>query len=61
METTKNLTLSKSTGMRKPYSKPNIEQVQLLPDENVLGGCNSISISNTANPIGCSAPTACIN
>ena len=43
---------------RKPYQKPQIERVKLVPDESVLGICKAggaasgPSTTNCINPIG---------
>jgi len=33
---------------KKPYLKPEIKQVQLKPDEAVLGGCKTATIAGPA-------------
>jgi hypothetical protein len=48
---------------RKPYVKPQIQEVPLRPDEAVLGGCKTSSVSGPAQakctfPFTCSAPTS---
>jgi len=48
---------------RKPYAKPQIQEVPLRPDEAVLGGCKTASTSGSAqhrctNPSSCSATTS---
>jgi len=48
-------------GSRKPYAKPQIQEVPLRPDEAVLGNCKTSSSSGPAqhrctNPSACSAP-----
>jgi len=48
---------------RKPYTKPQIQEVPLRPDEAVLGGCKTSSISGAGqhrctSPSNCSAPTS---
>ena len=35
---------------RKPYSKPELRQVALRPEEAVLGACKSNKISGPGNP-----------
>jgi hypothetical protein len=45
---------------KKPYAKPEIKQVQLKPDEAVLGGCKVTgqfgpAVSNCRIPPRCSA------
>ncbi len=46
---------------RKPYKKPVVEQVMLIPEENILGSCRSASVAGFGNFSGCTAPQACIN
>ena len=46
---------------KKPYNKPQIQEVPLRPDEAVLGNCKTASTSGAAqhrctNPSACSAP-----
>jgi len=48
---------------RKPYVKPEIQEVPLRPDEAVLGGCKTASTSGPAQarctmPSNCSAATS---
>jgi hypothetical protein len=48
---------------RKPYTKPQIQEVPLRPDEAVLAGCKTSSISGAGQhrcttPSNCSAPTS---
>jgi len=48
---------------KKPYAKPQIQEVPLRPDEAVLGGCKTASLSGPAqhrctNPSDCSAATS---
>ena len=48
---------------RKPYAKPQIQEVPLRPEEAVLGACKTGSISGPAQgictfPSTCSAPTS---
>jgi hypothetical protein len=50
-------------GEKRPYSKPQIQEVPLRPDEAVLGGCKTASTSGAMqhrcnNPSNCSAPTS---
>jgi hypothetical protein len=47
---------------KKPYTKPEVKQVSLKPEEAVLGGCKTASTQNSANhpaPNTCSFPTPC--
>jgi hypothetical protein len=46
---------------KKPYAKPQIQEVPLRPDEAVLGGCKTSSTSGPAQsrctmPSNCSSP-----
>ena len=46
---------------KKPYTKPQIHEVPLRPDEAVLGNCKTASVSGPAqhrctNPSNCSSP-----
>jgi len=48
---------------KKPYAKPQIQEVPLRPDEAVLGGCKTSGTSGAGqhrctNPSNCSAPTS---
>jgi hypothetical protein len=48
---------------KKPYAKPQIQEVPLRPDEAVLGGCKTASSSGPAQhrctmPSNCSAATS---
>jgi hypothetical protein len=43
---------------KKPYHKPEIQQVPLRPDEAVLGGCKTNSVSG-ATQVKCSVPHSC--
>jgi len=48
---------------KKPYAKPQIQEVPLRPDEAVLGGCKTSSVSGPAQhrcdmPSGCSSLTS---
>jgi hypothetical protein len=43
---------------RKPYAKPQIEEVALRPEEAVLGACKTPSVSGPAQA-KCSFPTGC--
>jgi hypothetical protein len=47
---------------KKTYTKPEMKQVSLKPEEAVLGGCKTDSTQNSANhpaPNTCSFPTPC--
>jgi len=43
---------------RKPYAKPEVQQVSLRPEEAVLGSCKTTKTSGPAQAI-CSAPSPC--
>ncbi|HEY7172606.1 MAG TPA: hypothetical protein VH417_17255 [Vicinamibacterales bacterium] len=43
---------------KKPYVKPDIQQVPLRPDEAVLGGCKTSSKSGSTQ-VKCSVPHTC--
>jgi hypothetical protein len=48
---------------KKPYTKPQIQEVPLRPDEAVLGNCKTASTSGPAQhrcttPGACSAPAS---
>jgi hypothetical protein len=48
---------------KRPYSKPQIQEVPLRPDEAVLGNCKTSSVSGPAqhrctSPSACSSPTS---
>jgi hypothetical protein len=50
-------------GPKRPYAKPQIQEVPLRPDEAVLGGCKTAAVSGPAqhrcnNPSACSALTS---
>lgn len=47
-----------SDGPRKPYSKPEIHEVPLRPEEAVLGGCKTASKSGSAQS-RCTFPKKC--
>jgi hypothetical protein len=52
--TSKNL----AEGEKRPYVKPQIQEVPLRPDEAVLGGCKTASVSgNTQHR--CDSPSPC--
>lgn len=46
------------TTNKKRYSKPDIDQVSLRPEEAVLGSCKTTKISGPGQP-KCSVPSAC--
>jgi hypothetical protein len=43
---------------RKPYEKPQVQEVPLRPDEAVLGNCKTSSTSGPAQH-RCTTPSAC--
>ena len=43
---------------KKPYTKPQIQEVPLRPDEAVLGNCKTSSTSGPAQH-KCTTPSAC--
>jgi len=44
---------------KKPYLKPEIKQVQLKPDEAVLGGCKTTAIAGPARVTCDAGPGNC--
>jgi hypothetical protein len=44
--------------LKKPYAKPQIQEVPLRPDEAVLGGCKTASVSGPAQ-FRCTSPSHC--
>jgi hypothetical protein len=45
-------------GGRKPYAKPQIQEVALRPEEAVLGACKTASVSGPAQA-KCATPAHC--
>jgi len=45
---------------RKLYAKPEVVQVQLRPEEAVLGFCKSTSRRGPVHPVKCSSPSNCL-
>lgn len=45
---------------RKPYVKPEMERIQLVPEEAVLGGCKSISGAEGIGQTGNCMTSSCI-
>ena len=45
-------------GDKKPYVKPDVQQVSLRPEEAVLGSCKTNKISGPGQG-KCSSPSAC--
>lgn len=49
-------------GPKKPYTKPEVKQVSLKPEEAVLGGCKVAGTTNSPNVgVGatCTLPAPC--
>jgi hypothetical protein len=48
---------------RKPYVKPQLGIVSLVPKQTVLGGCFSVSITVGSDPLlgTCAAAVECMN
>jgi hypothetical protein len=46
---------------KKPYTKPEVKQVSLKPEEAVLGGCKVTQVNspNTGMGYTCSTPIPC--
>lgn len=44
--------------LKEPYTKPELRQVSLRPDEAVLGNCKTASTSGPIQAL-CTSPTAC--
>jgi len=44
--------------VRKPYAKPEVQQVSLRPEEAVLGSCKTAAVSGPGQ-FRCSSPSAC--
>ena len=54
---------NRAEDLKKPYAKPQIQEVPLRPDEAVLGGCKTASVSGPAqhrctSPSNCSSPVS---
>ena len=49
---------SRSEDTKKPYTKPQIQEVPLRPDEAVLGACKTASVSGPAQH-RCNTTAAC--
>jgi hypothetical protein len=49
---------NQAEGEKKPYAKPQIQEVPLRPDEAVLGGCKTASVSG-ATQHRCNSPSSC--
>ncbi len=48
----------KRDATKKPYAKPQIQEVPLRPDEAVLGNCKTTSTSGPTQH-RCTSPSAC--
>lgn len=44
---------------RRPYQKPQVEQVELRPQEAVLGGCKYFDMADYGNASYCHSPSPC--
>jgi hypothetical protein len=51
-------TTDNAVNEKKPYDKPHIQEVPLRPDEAVLGGCKTASLSGPGQA-RCTMPSAC--
>jgi hypothetical protein len=49
---------SRPPKQKKPYSKPDVSQVSLQPEEAVLGACK-VSTSSGPGQAKCNVPSAC--
>jgi hypothetical protein len=49
---------NRAEDLKKPYAKPQIQEVPLRADEAVLGGCKTGSVSGPAQH-RCTNPTSC--
>ena len=45
-------------GPKRPYAKPQIQEVPLRPEEAILGGCKTASVSGPAQK-KCNQPASC--
>jgi hypothetical protein len=45
---------------RKPYVKPEIEQITLTPEEAVLAGCKTFTITGPEFTNGCTLAANCM-
>jgi hypothetical protein len=50
--------MDERTNQKKPYSKPEIQQVALRPEEAVLASCKTHQSSGSGQ-MKCSVPSAC--
>ena len=52
---------NESNGVKRPYTKPEIKQVALRPEEAVLGACKAATGSGGSGPGSgnCRVPSAC--
>jgi len=44
---------------RKPYRKPEVKRVRLVPEEAVLGGCKNVGTSGPPGLANCGLPSPC--
>ncbi len=51
----------KITQTRKPYHVPMMEQVVLIPEENVLGGCHTPTSNTGPEGLGCQGEIKCLD
>jgi hypothetical protein len=49
---------NRAEDLKKPYAKPQIQEVPLRPDEAVLGGCKTASVSGPSQR-RCTSPSNC--
>jgi hypothetical protein len=49
---------SEKSHSRKPYAKPEVQQVSLRPEEAVLGSCKTSKVSGPGQGL-CSVPSSC--
>jgi len=50
---------TRNANQKKPYTKPEVKQVQLRPEEAVLGFCKTTSASVGPLQALCTSPTPC--
>lgn len=61
MKITEIASSEQKTQTRKPYQTPQIEQVVLVPEENVLGGCHTPTSNNGPEGLGCQGEVKCLD
>jgi len=59
MKTSTKIKPDKNRQVRKPYQKPELEQVLLIPEENVLGGCKTASFNIGPGAGNCGGGNPC--